>query len=889
MGHDDKTVASALAIIVRHQAASKPQTVAAPFWDGDSLVLSDPDLMPPGYGDRTGAELGELFPIAADNPKLALIVGLSFGAPYIEPLQRQPFWCHITGDPRQGKSTGLETAASLWGKPRPRGVILPWNTTTNGLTAALGELSVLPVFLDDLHAAGMTPSQIRKLIFSTVEGNSRLRSTRGGRRKDSAPWYGVLFSTGNDSILGMLPQPEVAARVVEIASPVVSTSQASKWVKSWARSNYGTFRSVPIVTMRAAVDQAEELLRGEIDGGTEETIMENLALGVAGAAILGGAPLAEAALYAAREILAALKAELKEAGVSAGERLLEALRQTLAARPGAFPSRTEYEAALTASDRPMPTVEGFWEEPMVYVITSKLAAIAAAYGLTDTRVGLRDLKQMSPPRLISQATQHRRQIRAAGRRVDVYAVLLETDGENSPENVPPTSDTSDTSVIPGQTAWNPSLVPAQPVTSPVTRPVTPAVPAASSQVNGGVTGPALDSDGRVATGARSGPPAAGVTGSAVTRPRRPLRSVSNSAPEEDAEEWRQFSGLILEQWPEATPEEILAALRTFQTATGGLRHIGTSAIAGQLLFHKLQAQHGSIPELERGGLPGLEEMNVARIFNYVDTGAHVERHGWVMGADVNAQFLAVCRSIELGTGEAEQVAGLRFTDLREAKAHFKHPGYVQLAEDHAIGRAGVLEAGTWIAHPTAAYLAERGHLVVEPVGYVWWEHRRWLQAWGKTVSTARDVLAARPDLPSRMALHAVKLMYAAFLGGYLRSEQFNRGLTKRPDWSDQLLSLARVNMLRALDKCQPSAFATHADMAYFLLDDNQTVKGLTISPQAGKWKVGKIGRTDRPATIIRGGEPIRTTLAEQVAAGSVAGVRDVVSDLDHQHRGVDAA
>jgi hypothetical protein len=895
-GHHDRQVKDTLACIVTHQAAQLPQTVAAPYWDGDLLRMSDPDLMPPGYGDRMGAALEEILPTAIANPKLALVLGFGYAAPYVEPLDRQSFWCHMTGGAREGKSTGLNLAACVWGKPRPRGVIIPWNTTAGGPSAALSELSVLPAFFDDLHAAGFTPAQVRKMIFATAEGNSRLRSTRSGRRKDSPPWYGVLFSTGNDSILSMLPQAEVAARVVEIPSPLTDSAATSKRVKDWAKVNYGHWRAVPIVTMRAAVDQAEELLRGGIDGGTEETIMENLALGVAGAYVVGGKPLADAALSAAREILDVLSVELAESGVKPGDKLLEAVRQYLVARPGAFPTRQEYGAALADTSRPAPAVQGFWEPPLAYIITSHMGAIAAGYGLADPRVGLRELRKAGLLDTQASANQLRKQVRAAGRRFDAYAIRMEDTDSPAPSGKPDsTSDTSATSDAAGQTLWNPSLVPSATSDTPAyaqvnatPQPVTPQVestPPDATAVTGPVT---LDEPDRIAPGARSGHSGEPRDTGPVTQ--RPVRAVSASSRAEDAEEWERWCEIIRSEdaWPQATTEQCLAGLKMFSRALGGLRHLGTSAVVGQLLFHKLQAQHGSIPVLEEGGLPQ-ELGDVARTFNYVDTAAQVEGRPWVLAMDVNAQFLAVTGAVELGTGYPQEVTVPTFTDPRQAKRYYSKPGYVQVASDTPIAGACVIPEGYWIAHPVAAYLQERGGLQVASQGLLWPEHRRWLSAWGDVVRRGRAALLARKgDQAAEMALHALKLMYAAFLGGFLRSEAYNRGKTLRPDWNDQLTGLARVNMLRALDRCQPSAFATHLDAAFFLLEDNAGVQGLQVTPQAGKWKVAKVGRTEGPATIIRGGRPISTTLAEQVALGSVAGVRDVVADLDAQRREVAA-
>jgi hypothetical protein len=194
----------------------------------------------------------------------------------------------------------------------------------------------------------------------------------------------------------------------------------------------------------------------------------------------------------------------------------------------------------------------------------------------------------------------------------------------------------------------------------------------------------------------------------------------------------------------------------------------------------------------------------------------------------------------------------------------------------------------------ALYLAQRGGLAVAD-GWVWPEHRRWLNAWKSAMLRARTALMVREDLPSQVALAVLKSVYAAFLGGWLNSGtdrgNYNRTKTLRPDWMHMIHSTARANALRALDKASVAPFATLADAAYFLVDDVMDPKGITLSAQPGKWKAHRIGRTTDTTwtTNRRTGKPVPATLAALVARGQLGTISEGIQHLDEIYRGAVSA
>jgi hypothetical protein len=874
VGVQNRVMRDCLGIIVQVEAAKRDQTVATPYWDGDRLVLPGADLLVRGYGESyDSGEFEELLSLAIANPRLALMMGFSYGAPYVEPLQRQPFWVHSNGRARQGKTTGLFAACCIWGRPGVKGINRSWNTTTIGLTTVLGQLGVLPVFLDELHMAGFTPAALKKTVHSTCDGADRSSSSRTRKLRESPPWYGVLFSTGNDSVTGQCPQAEIAARVVEIPAPVVADSATSKRVKEIARRNYGHFPAVPVPVddMRAAVSHAERLIGLPADGGPGETIVENLALGVAGAGYLGGKAMADAALLAATEILNQQISELEEEGVQPGEKLLEAIRQTVISQPGAYPTRDEYKTRSTAAEqRNYPPLQGFYEAPMVMVLTTKLRVIADAAGLGDPRVALRELKTA---KVLVTGTEDKRLRRRLERmpglevpRPDVYELNLDAYTEAKMTGTTGTTGTTE-GVSPVQMEFEPW----------------------SRWETGPGTGTGTGTTGEAVTSEDEGGPG-GPGGERVVTPMDRRRAARVA---DEAENLGYFAKAVQGKnpsegkYPNATEGQLIAGMRTFTAAMGGLNFAGPPSRVGQLLFERCEAQYGSVPVLgEPPELPAFEVPPVT-MFNMIqrDRASDIETHPVVVAYDVNAQFLAVAQSVTLGTGSPDHLPGTVF--LKGEHKELKKPGYVRLAAEVGMGPGNRVPAGSWVANATADYLVERDGTLEVTERYHWAESRRWLSAWGKQAGAGRRALVGRDDPASKMALTALKLMYSTFLGGFLRSgptaNNYNRTNTLRPDWADALQSLARMNMLRGIARAKPKPVSTFMDAAYFLLAEGQTVTGLKVDEetfQPGWWKLASVGRVADVAILKRpGGKTSESTLAEMLEAGSTGGVAAVVKAL----------
>lgn len=850
VGVHDRTVREVLAIVIQDQARRLAPIAESPYWAGDNLILPGPDLMEQGYGERfhVPEEVQELLAIAGRNPKVALVMGFSYAAPYVEPLDRQGFWVHMGGDSSAGKTSTLFAAGSLHGRPGRKGINRPWNATANGISLFLGNLSVMPAYLDELHMAGFAPAALKRVVHTTVDGADKFVSTRTRKLRTSAAWHGVLFSTGNYSVTGVCPQAEIAVRVVEIPSPLTDSAGTSNRLRKLARENYGWWTPVTLDSMRQAIRVAENRIGIPEDGGAAERVVENLALGVAGAYFLGGAGLAEVALVAARDLLKVQVSELREEGVKPSEKLLEAVRQALYARPFSFPSRTEYESWLTADKPQRFEIEGFREGDLAQILTTKMDRIGKDAGLDNVRIALREMRSCCPEGALkvgSEAERLRKKLpRLDGKSPSVYEIDLSHECAAVAPVVDAPAPAIDPWVTPADDA--PELAPAPVVDAPE---LAPAVPAARA--------PSTPRDhARVQQRADLGEQLADFT-----------KTIERSG-----------------RFPEVSERDLLAGLKTFSAALDGLSFAGAPSRVGYNLFQKLGAQYASVPTLGAPPSQPVDGERVQTMFNLLDKSADPGAHRYLVGLDVNAQFLAAAVTVPLGTGEPVAVDGIG-DDWRTA---LKRPGYYVLAEDVTMGPGRILLAGDVIASPTALYLMQRDGRLPVTGGYQWEESRRWLALWSRRVGVARAALLDRGDVPSALALAAVKAMYASFLGGWLASgptrNNYNQTETLRPDWMHMIHSLARVNMLRSLAKSTVQPFATLADAAYFLTDDVMDPRGLEISTQPGKWKAHRLGLAGELVTITVGNRHKNTTLAEQIERGSLGGVSKVAAALDGQYR-----
>jgi Domain of unknown function (DUF927) len=902
-GAAGRDMREALTNIVDDQAGRLPLTPMHPRWEGDrqtgQLVVPPADVLPSGYLVTAGthADFAALVHATLAAPRIALVMGLSVGGLYVEPLGLQSFVVHLSGRSSAGKTTTANAAGAIFG--RPRGVVKRWDVTANGLGAWLRGMSVLTAFRDELGAAKFPLSQLESVVFRATEGAQRDVSDREGRLRESdGSWYGALISTGNESIIERIINEGVAARVIEIHGALTVDAAQADVLDGLTRAGYG--HGLPAIAARALspatfeqwVSEAAASL-GLPAGGPARRVGQHLAMGIAGARLLGEVTavdsLSAVALDAARELLADLVAGLNERGSDPGDRLLGAISGAMASGPALFPTRGEYELALRTSIGPtLPREITGWdlsEDAVtgdVAIIQSRLSAITEDAGIDDPGIALRELRRKGLLLPGSDGRHLARLIKIAGKPRRVYVITgihsedidRADDGSTTPTL---TSTTEPPAATPPVAETAPAEAEATAVPAEVTAPV--ATIADTDEPCEACGRPCRVRFGTVARHIAPCPPAlaAPVDQAATPAPRRQrtTQRPRGTVPATDRRpivgriklpdtapaiplntELANFTAIIraddVDAWPGLDPlpsrETLLDALDLFHRVTDQTQLQAKSAgRMGILTFYRLAAKFGATPDLEKVELPDALAKIRPKMLDprWINPDRPPVIGGPpVIGLDVNGQFLAAS-SMELGTGSPRPLGATDARTMLTVDGKFRDiPGYGQLAGpvQGATGILGTLAAGDWLAAPTLRYLADDLSLDVPLAdAWMWDDHRKWFSTSYEFWRDARAaLLGGQQSAGTPFALAAVKAIPNAFFGGMVSSTQHNMTATLRHDWTHHVKARARVNALRLLRKASVEPIAMAADTAYFLGMDE--TKGVPIPENRalGKFKVEKV-------------------------------------------------
>lgn len=327
-----------------------------------SACLPDGYLrVPHGVPEQELADAArDLVAAVAQHPKMALVMGDSGFSPFVGPLRRQAHWVDMHGPKRQGKSTTLTVAASIWGEPRKAtGIILSWDASSIGSGRHLGQLGILPPFFDERGVSPFGPAEWGQLIYRTCEGSSRLTAqVKGDDTRKSAPWFGVLFSTGNHRLTDGCAAGRfdgIPARVVELRAPFTANAvEADRIARTTDDGGDGlAFRCYgwigPKIMEKFSIHDVRRLIKdaenaiGKPEGGEPRTISEHLHGAIAGAmmidAVAGtGTVLTDAATLAAREYLD----QHSHTPETDADRMLMAIHEGMFSRRSAWPSETDW-------------------------------------------------------------------------------------------------------------------------------------------------------------------------------------------------------------------------------------------------------------------------------------------------------------------------------------------------------------------------------------------------------------------------------------------------------------------------------------------------------------------------------------------------------------------
>lgn len=140
--------------------------------------------------------------LAIGNSRMLFSVSTAFAAPLAELVNEDSGGAHLRDGSSSGKSTCLEAAASVYGKPKA--YKREWRATTNGLEglAALHNDSLL--VLDELNQCD--PKAIGQAVYMLANGQSKARMSKALTTRPALTWRLLFLSAGEQSLADLMKQ-----------------------------------------------------------------------------------------------------------------------------------------------------------------------------------------------------------------------------------------------------------------------------------------------------------------------------------------------------------------------------------------------------------------------------------------------------------------------------------------------------------------------------------------------------------------------------------------------------------------------------------------------------------------------------------------------------------
>lgn len=190
---------------------------------------------------------------AVGNPRLAFALASAFAGPLLDLVRPDGGGgFNLMGSSSKGKSTCLEAAASVWGRPHP----LPtWRATSNGLEGIAAERNDGFLALDEISQ--VDPKEAGSVAYMLANGSAKARATKEGGARSMKQWRIVFLSSGEQSLEDKMSEDGKPHRVhagqevrvpdipcpdsgmFEEAHGLPGLGALAEHLKAQARKNYG--------------------------------------------------------------------------------------------------------------------------------------------------------------------------------------------------------------------------------------------------------------------------------------------------------------------------------------------------------------------------------------------------------------------------------------------------------------------------------------------------------------------------------------------------------------------------------------------------------------------------------------------------------------------------
>jgi len=181
-----------------------------------------------------------IFSVLEKNPLAVIPFAGSLAAPILSLIDSQSVVIDIHNTSSSGKTIAGLMAMSVWGKPDQ--LKINWDSTKVALEQNASAFSDLPLFFDESQL-NTYPKDIGVSIYNVANGMGRERGAAGGGTRLTGSWSTVLISTGEQSLLSLIPQnfSGLDARIIPVEGKTLGNLNAkqAQGLAIFLKNNYG--------------------------------------------------------------------------------------------------------------------------------------------------------------------------------------------------------------------------------------------------------------------------------------------------------------------------------------------------------------------------------------------------------------------------------------------------------------------------------------------------------------------------------------------------------------------------------------------------------------------------------------------------------------------------
>lgn len=190
---------------------------------------------------------------------LRLVLDASIASVLIEPVNLQSFCLHVWGGTEFGKTTILQIAASIWGKPTSDGgnsYLMSLSSTMTALLSRAATLQSMPLCADERQAVDRRYGvDINTFIMQFCGELNRGRGSATGHELQTRTWKSVALTTGEQPFLDARTGGGAANRVIELpVNEPLFKVDTIRQIKSTLKTQYGTIGQAVVKLVQESLE-----------------------------------------------------------------------------------------------------------------------------------------------------------------------------------------------------------------------------------------------------------------------------------------------------------------------------------------------------------------------------------------------------------------------------------------------------------------------------------------------------------------------------------------------------------------------------------------------------------------------------------------------------------